>query len=72
VAITIGIIALVVICIALASTGHSSGGRCRRKGSSGFTDRGSSGFLWFGGGGDGGSGSDCGGGFDGGGGGGSC
>jgi hypothetical protein len=55
-AITIGIIALVVICIALASRG-----RTRRDGGSGI-----SGFSWF----DGGSSSDCGGGSDGGGGGG--
>jgi hypothetical protein len=56
-AITIGIIALVVICIVLASRGRGRNGT-----RSGFT-----GFSWF----DGGSGgSDCGGGSDGGGGGG--
>jgi hypothetical protein len=55
-AITIGIIALVVICIVLALT--SDRGRSRAR--SGFN-----GFTWF----DGGAGgSDCGGGFDGGGG----
>jgi hypothetical protein len=62
-AITIGIIALVVICIVLAS---SRGSARRWRGRSD-----SSGFHWFGGDGGSSSGSDCGsGGFDGGGGGG--